>query len=184
MNIFKRVIKEIWYRLRNEYTTEKLIEMGLEVGENFNRNERVIIDHSHCWLIKIGNNVTLAPNVHILAHDASTCNKLGYCKIGKVNIGDDVFIGAGSIVLMNTKIGNNVIVGAGSVVTKNLEGNGVYAGNPAKFICTYEEYIKKNRVLLERCNKYSDEFTIRKNIDNKKKEQMKQELEENIGFVI
>lgn len=126
----------------------------------------------------------MAPNVHILAHDASTCYATGYCKIGKVNIGDNVFIGAGSIVLMNTTIGNNVIVGAGSVVTKNLKKNGVYAGNPAKFICTYEEYIEKNNELLKECKKYSEDYTLRKGINQEKKDKMKKELEENIGFVV
>lgn len=42
------------------------------MGDNFHAQEGVIIDPGHCWLIEIGNNVTLAPRVHILAHDAST----------------------------------------------------------------------------------------------------------------
>ncbi|WP_253200562.1 DapH/DapD/GlmU-related protein [Clostridium sp. CF012] len=100
--------------------TEQLIKMGLKVGKNFNRLGGCIIDDSHCWLITIGDNVTLAPRVHILAHDASTKMYLDVTKIGLVDIGNNVFIGAGSIILPNVKIGNNVIIGAGSIVTKDI----------------------------------------------------------------
>jgi maltose O-acetyltransferase len=57
---------------------------------------------------------------------------LNYTKIGLVKIGDNVFIGAGSIILPNVKIGNNVIIGAGSIVTKDVPDNSLVAGNPAK----------------------------------------------------
>ena len=47
-------IKELVYRLRGEYTTERLVNMGMKVGENFERLNGVILDPSHCWLIEIG----------------------------------------------------------------------------------------------------------------------------------
>ena len=125
-------IKEFIYRLRGEYTTEKLIKMGMKVGKNFGRLNGVILDPSHCWLIEIGDNVTMAPRVHILCHDASTKTFLGYTKIGRVTIGDNVFIGAGSVVLPNVKIGDNVIIGANSTVSKDVPDNVVVAGNPAR----------------------------------------------------
>lgn len=78
-------LREFLYRLRGEYTTEKLISMGMTVGKNFGRLNGVILDPSHCWLITIGDNVTMAPRVHILCHDASTKGFLGYTKIGRVN---------------------------------------------------------------------------------------------------
>ena len=68
--------------------------MGMKVGKDFNRLAGVILDPSHCWLIDIGDNVTIAPRVHVLCHDASTKGFLGYTKIGRVNIGSNVFIGA------------------------------------------------------------------------------------------
>ena len=80
---------------------------------------------SHCWLISIGDNVTLAPYSQILAHDASTYNFIKYTKISDVTIGNNVFIGAGAIILPNVKIGDNVIIGAGSVVTKDIPNNSV-----------------------------------------------------------
>ena len=47
-------LKELIYRIRGEYTTEKLIKMGMRVGENFTRLNDVILDPAHCWLIEIG----------------------------------------------------------------------------------------------------------------------------------
>jgi acetyltransferase-like isoleucine patch superfamily enzyme len=49
-------------------------------------------------------------------------------------IGDDVFVGANTIILKGVTIGDRVIIGAGSVVTKNIPANQIWAGNPAKFI--------------------------------------------------
>jgi len=60
-----------------------------------------------------------------------------------VRIGNNVFIGQKSIILCGSIIGDNTIIGAGSVVTGIVEGNSVYAGNPAKKIMTIEEYAQK-----------------------------------------
>jgi len=169
--------------LMGEYSTEKLEKIGLKVGRNFSRQAQCIIDHSHCWLIKIGDDVTLAPKVHILAHDASTKQSLGYTKIGLVNIGDRVFIGAGSIILPNVNIGNDVIIGAGSIVTKNIPDNSVAVGNPAKVVCTKSDYINKNREFIKNRPVYNKEWTIRKNITEDMKQKMIESLKDGIGFV-
>lgn len=177
------ILKEFVYRLRGEYTTEKLIKMGLKVRKNFKRLNGVILDPAHCWLITIGDNVTMAPRVHILAHDASTKGFLNYTKIGRVNIGNNVFIGAESVVLPNVTIGDNVVIGANSTVTKDIPPNSVYAGNPAKFICTIDEYIEKNKRKMEDSPVYGEEYTLRANVDEAKKKKMYDELENKIGFV-
>lgn len=177
------ILKEFVYRLRGEYTTEKLIKMGLKVGHNFKRLNGVILDPAHCWLITIGDNVTIAPRVHILAHDASTKEFLNYTKIGRVNIGNNVFIGAESVVLPNVTIGDSVVIGANSTVTKDIPSNSVYAGNPAKFICTIEEYIEKNKRKMEVSPVYGEEYTLRKNVDNKKKNIMYNDLKDKIGYI-
>ena len=178
-----RILKEFVYRLRGEYTTEKLVKMGLKIGKNFKRLNGVILDPAHCWLITIGDNVTIAPRVHILAHDASTKEFLNYTKIGRVSIGDNVFIGAESVVLPNVNIGDNVVIGANSTVTKDIPSNSVYAGNPAKFICTIDEYIEKNKRKMKDRPVYGGEYTLRQNVDNSKKQKMYEELENKIGFV-
>ena len=74
--MLRKIIKKIKLYL--------LKKRGLTYGKNVNIEKGVIIDPSIPFLIKIGNNVTLAPYVHILAHDASTKILLGYTKIGEV----------------------------------------------------------------------------------------------------
>lgn len=177
------IIKELLYRIRGEYTTEKLISMGMKVGKNFGRLNGVILDPSHCWLIEIGDNVTLAPRVHILCHDASTKQFLNYTKIGKVKIGDNVFIGAESVVLPNVTIGSNVIIGANSTVTKDIPDGVVAAGNPAKVICSLEEYLERHKKQMEEVPVYGEDYTLRGDLTEEKKIQMIQELENRIGYV-
>lgn len=176
-------VKEFVYRLCGEYTTEKLIKMGMKVGKNFGRLNGVILDPSHCWLISIGDNVTMAPRVHILCHDASTKQVLGYTKIGRVNIGDNVFIGAESVVLPGVSIGNNVIIGANSTVTKNIPDNMVAAGSPAKIICSLEAYLSKNREKMKKAPVYGVDYTLRGDLTDDKKEQMVKELEGQMGYI-
>lgn len=148
-------IRSIINRLLGRVDLPSLVKNGLTVGEDVFVNFGCIIDKSFCYLITIGNHVTLAPNVHILAHDASTKRELGFTKMGKVTIGDNVFIGAGTIVLPGVTIGDQVVVGAGSVVTKSIPSNCVAAGNPAKVICTYGEYMEKQKNLLASSRTFS-----------------------------
>ena len=162
-------IKELLYRIRGEYTTEKLISMGMQVGKNFGRLNGVILDPSHCWLISIGDNVTMAPRVHILCHDASTKQFLNYTKIGRVNIGNNVFIGAESVVLPGVTIGDNVIIGTNSTVTHDIPANSVAVGSPARVICTLEEYLNKERGRMAQAPCYGEEYTLRQNVSMEKR---------------
>lgn len=156
---------------------------GLTVGEHFVCKDGVIIDPGHSWLITIGDNVTLAPRVHILAHDASTKNRLGYTKIANVSIGSDVFIGASTVVLPGAVIGDDVIVGANAVVSGKLPPHTVCVGNPAKPIMTTDEYYAKMRARMENGPVYGLEYRV-ENITPEMKEQMKRELEESgYGFI-
>lgn len=178
-----RYIKEFIYRLRGEFTTEKLIEMGMKVGKNFSRLNGVILDPGHCWLIEIGDNVTLAPRVHILCHDASTKMFLDYTKIGGVKIGDNVFIGADTVVLPGVTIGNNVIVGANSTVTHDVPDNTVVAGSPARVICSLEQYIDKEKGRMKDAPCYDETYTLRKNVSMELRMKQKEELKGKIGYI-
>ncbi len=177
-------IKELVYRLRGEFTTEKLVTMGMTVGMNFNRLNGVILDPGHCWLLTIGDNVTMAPRVHVLCHDASTKQFLGYTKIGRVTIGDNVFIGAESVVLPGVTIGNNVIIGANSTVTKDIPDNCVVAGSPAKVICSLEEYLEKEKARMQEAPCYGEEYTLGGGVSMEKRLQQKEELTEMIGYIV
>lgn len=76
-------IQKIFRKLK----LNRLKRKGLVIGEHFKMEKGVVIDPSFPWLIKIGNNVTLAPRVYILSHDGSTKPFLGYSRIGEDNIG-------------------------------------------------------------------------------------------------
>ena len=176
----KRLLKRLIYRIRGEVTTEELIKNGLRVGKNFRRNEHCIIDESHCWLISIGDDVVLAPRVHILAHDASMWNDLGYTKIAETKIGNNVFIGAGSIIMPGVEIGDNSIVGAGSVVTKHVPSDTVVAGNPARTIMSKQDFIEKHKNRLTSAPLFSEEYTLRnKRLSNEMKRNQFAKIREN-----
>ena len=61
-------------------------------------------------------------------------------KSSSINIGDDVFIGANSIILKGVTIGDKAIVAAGSVVSKDIPENEIWGGNPIKKIL--KSYLK------------------------------------------
>ena len=176
-------IKELVYRLRGEFTTEKLISMGMQVGKNFKRLNGVILDPGHCWLIEIGNNVTMAPRVHVLCHDASTKAFLNYTKIGRVSIGDNVFVGAESVILPGVTIGSNVVIEANSTVTHDIPDNSVVAGSPARVISTLDAYLEKERNRMSYAPCYGEEFTLRRNVSMEKRMKQKQDLKGTIGYI-
>ena len=111
--------------------------VGCFVGSN------VYFDWSFPELITIGNYCTLTNNVTILTHDSSTARHVGYTRTGSVTIGNRCFVGMGTIILPGVHIGNNVVIGAGSVVTHDIPDNCVAAGNPAKVIETIDYFITK-----------------------------------------
>ena len=112
-------------------------------------------------MLYIGDYCKITEGVTILVHDYSTSvtRRKFHEHIGnaaKTIIGDNVFIGMNSIILMGTKIGDNCIVGAGSIVSGTYPNNVVIAGNPAKIICSIDKYWerKKDNVLDSALNLY------------------------------
>ena len=162
-----------------EESIEDLRKRGVKIGNNvdiYSSN----IDQGHGFLIKIGNDVTIT-NATILSHDASTKKFLGYSKVGKVTIGDRVFIGYGSIILPGVTIGNDVIIGAGAVVRNSVPDNSVVIGNPGQIVCTVEEYLNKNKQKMQSVPVYK---TYWRNKKQSEKEQMYRELNNIIGYDI
>ncbi len=169
--------------LSGETTLKALVKRGLKVGDNCSIQNRVVIDPGHCWHIEIGDNVTLAPGVYILAHDASTKMHLGYTRIGKVKIGDNVFIGAGTIVLPNVTIGSNSIIGAGSLVNRSIPENVMAAGNPIKIIDSLESFVNKHREQMKRFPCFGEQYTLWENITPEMKQEMNRKLADGQGYV-
>lgn len=119
-------------------------------------------------LIRLGNNVHIASNVSFVTHDVthSMLNRLPGVRdrggvqerVGCIEIGDNVFVGAGTRILYDTRIGSNVIIGTGSVVTRDIPDNSVAAGVPAKVIGSFDDFVEK---ALQR-EKYPEEMKPRK----------------------
>lgn len=100
-----------------------------------------------------------------------------------MTIGNNVFIGAGSVVLPGVTIGNNVVIGANSTVTHNIPDNSVAVGSPARVISTLDEYLEKERRRMETAPCYGEDYTLRKGVSMEKRMRQKQELDGKIGYI-
>lgn len=154
---------------------------GAIIGEDVRVMSSCIIDQGTACLIEIGNHVRIAHNVVIYAHDASTKLFLNYTKIAKTKIGDYVFIGVGSIILPGVTIGNNVIVGAGSIVRDDIPDNSVVMGNPARVVCTTDEYMEKNRKRMKNVPVYDKPVSA---MSMEEKLAMREAIGEQAGYEI
>ncbi len=107
----------------------------ITVGDHFYAN-------SYCTMIDvapitIGSHVMLGTHVQIITagHPIHPdVRNTAYEYGAPVTIGDNVWIGAGAIVLPGVTIGSNTVIGAGAVVTKDVPANVVAAGNPCRVI--------------------------------------------------
>lgn len=143
MKLFRKIKNWYWLYVANPIAYARHI--GVVIGDN------CLIDtrgwSSEPYLIKIGNNVQITRGVSIHTHGGGHAFRQSnpdYDFFGKVIIEDWVYIGAYSQILPGITIGRGAIVAAGSIVTKSVMPDTVVAGNPAKFICTVEEYKHRN----------------------------------------
>ena len=98
--------------------------------------------HCYCLIgskqLQFGNHVAVGPRSMFFCHSNGIpadvpATPFTACHIdGDIRVGNNVFIGAGCIVLPGSRIGDNVVVGAGSVVKGELESGWIYAGQPAR----------------------------------------------------
>jgi len=153
----KQYTKNQLYRLRialmlNSDKRNKYIKkhhIFKEMGDNVFFQPRVI--PSDPKLITLHNNIVVTSNVTFVTHDVFHLglNHLDMgifsYQSGCIEVMDNVFIGCNSTILPNLRIGPNAVIGAGSVVTKDVPKNTVVAGNPAKVIGTFDEFIKKRK---------------------------------------
>ena len=106
---------------------------NIEIGDNFYSNHNLII--LDCAKVKIGDNVFVGPNVGIYTpcHPIDAKERMTFKEWAEpVTIGNDVWLGGNVTILPGVSIGNNVVIGAGSVVTKDIPSNCVAVGNPCK----------------------------------------------------
>lgn len=178
--IIKNVIIKLGLRKQAIPTREEQWRArGVSIGENFDGPDSTI-DYCFGHLVTIGNNVTISGTT-ILAHDGSTKKFLGYSKVAPVTIGNNVFIGYGSIILPGVTIGSNVIVGAGTVVSKDIPDNVVVVqgvNTTYRVLYTFDEYILKQKKRMELLPVSNILFADR---TEKQWEQWKQEVKEAKG---
>lgn len=183
MFAFINRVWETFHKKKRQHYIKNLKRNGLVIGQNVEIVDTFFFDPSHCYLIKIGNNVTICPGVRLIAHDASTKNFLGYTKLGKIEIKDNCFIGDSTIILPGVVVGPNAIVGAGSVVTKNVKPNTISAGNPAETIYSLDAYLGKIRKIASQKRVFNEDYLIR-NLDENKRFEILNNTEEGIAFIV
>lgn len=137
-------------------------EQGLfhSIGEKCMITSRKVPLYSK--LISIGDNVWMASGVEFVTHDVCHYMLNRYDKdykytekIGCIEIGSNVFIGADVKILYDVKIGDNVVIAAGSIVNKDIPSNSIVGGIPAKVIGDFESFVEKRK-----------KFTIKNKADN------------------
>ena len=157
---------KVLYRMRDHINYAR--SLGVKVGDDCN-----FVDNpnwgSEPYLITVGNHVLISGGVTFANHDGATWvlrkndKYRDTFKFGRIRIGDNCFIGHGSILLPNVSIGENSIVAAGSIVTKSIPAGEVWGGIPAHFIMKTEEY-------AERCYENRPPIIRDNLIQNKRKE--------------
>lgn len=121
-----------------------------DYGENIHLGNNIEINMNCVFLdgnqITIGDHTGIAPGVHIytVTHPVNPSERLSIpkgnafpfwkCLTAPVTIGQNVWIGGGSIVLPGVTIGNGTTIGAGSVVSKSIPPNCLAVGNPCRVI--------------------------------------------------
>jgi len=115
---------------------------NVEIGEGTVINSNFIVSDGYLALLKIGKRVAISPNVTVICQSAPNNSSLQsneyvtehlICE-KQVTIGDDVWIGAGAIILPGSHIGEKSIIGAGAVIPKDVPAGSIVAGIPAKVI--------------------------------------------------
>ncbi|HEY1832725.1 MAG TPA: acyltransferase [Acidimicrobiales bacterium] len=133
--------------------------MGLDfTGFPMFISHRARIDGLDYGLISIGDKAVISSDVVIVTHDFSVnaamrlkdgIENQSYKIVGRVEIGANAFVGAGSILLPGTRIGESAIIGAGSVVRGEVPPRSIAIGNPAKVIADVDEWLNQAKVLAK-----------------------------------
>ncbi len=161
MIILYRIVLKIhtlWQSLYDKAYIEVCKQRGMKVGKDVIFIEAPAFG-SEPYLIEIGNNTKITAGARFINHDGAmyTIRSMENYKdarnFGRIKIGENCFVGNNCTFLPGSQMGNNCILGAGSVLNSTMPNNSVYAGTPAKFICTIEEYGDKalqNNVIYPR----------------------------------
>ncbi|MBN9338094.1 MAG: acyltransferase [Chryseobacterium sp.] len=161
MNIVYRIILKIhsvWKSIYKKAYIEICKSRGMKVGKDVIFIEAPAFG-SEPYLIEIGDRTKITAGCTFINHDGAmyvirSMEKYADARnFGRIKIGSNCFVGNNCIFLPGSQMGNNCILGAGSVLNSSMPDNTVFAGTPAKLICTIEEYGDKalyNNVIYPR----------------------------------
>lgn len=156
INIIKVRVENLklrWAKTSTDRYVRYLKNKGIKIGEGckfYSGIKTISIDITRPSLIEIGNDVVFNKNCKLVTHDfatkifLSTHNEF-IPSSGKIKIGNNVSFGMDCTVLKNVTIGDNCFIGLGSVVTKDIPANSVAIGSPAKVVSTIDEYFEKRK---------------------------------------
>lgn len=122
------------------------------VGVNLGRNVRFYgattgMFGSEPWLITLGDDVHIVSGCHFVNHDGGVLilrHRFPDLELTKpIKVGSRVYIGMNCTIMPGVTIGDDVIIGAGSIVSKDIPPNSVAAGVPARVIKTLDGYLAK-----------------------------------------
>lgn len=145
--MIKRIIR-LFSIIRNRlYSPEKYARhLGVKIGKNCYIDTRNW--SSEPYLVTIGNNCQITHCVSIYTHGGGQAVRAidpNFDVFGKVVIEDWAYIGAYAQIMPGVTIGEGALVAAGSIVTKSVAPHTIVGGNPARYICTVEEYYERNK---------------------------------------
>ena len=146
-------IRAIWKAIQNiiDFKITPPLQYARKIGVTIGEDN--FLPDKKCWstepyLITVGSHCQITVGVRLLTHGGGHVLRdevPDFDTFGKVTIGDWVYIGNNSLIMPGVTIEDHVLVAAGSVVTKSVPSGVVVGGNPAKIICTIEEYYERNK---------------------------------------
>jgi acetyltransferase-like isoleucine patch superfamily enzyme len=142
--IYIKIYHNILAHLNHEAFARKI---GVNMGNDIHiYGNPIAMFSTEPWCITLGNHVHITKEVLFITHDGGTLlfrHLIPDLEItAPIIVGDYVYIGVRSIIMPGVKIGNRCIIAAGSIVTKNVPDNSVFAGVPARYIKSTDEYLE------------------------------------------
>lgn len=151
-------IKRLWHSIRlmtifnskkrGDYVRRK--NLFAQCGENVRLPNMLLPLYPN--LISVGDNVEIASGVRFVTHDAihgvlnAKFNTTSFQEyVGKITIGNNVFVGGNTLILGGCKIGSDVVIGACSLVNRNVPQGTVWAGVPIRQIGTFNQLVEKRK---------------------------------------
>jgi len=157
---------------------------GMKLGKGVNLPFSTGIDISHCCLISIGNNCGFGEECIILAHDAMPNEYLDATIIGRVTIHESCHFGVRTVILPGVTIGPGSVIGSNSVVANDIPPDTIATGNPAKVICTMEEYLAKHKEAMKTAPLFEFKKYDQKYLTPQRMAEMVSKLENGSGYMV